>query len=414
MHTNLKYLLLIRMIAISGQVAALLMMKYVFGIDLPLPVVITVIIALGIFTLISWRNLQKVTEISEAAFIFQLCVDLVALTILVFYTGGAVNPFIFLFILPIIFAAASMRAPVTAFLTITAIACYTFLMFFNEPLAHQHKGSSGIELHIWGMWYGFVLSAALVGYFVSRIAGTLRERDAALAHAREEALRTEQVIKLGTLAAGTAHELGTPLSTMAVLAKEIEHQYTDNNELADDLRLIRSQIDRCKEILGKMASDAGQLPALSGHALGVDNYLDEITSEWHQLRHDINFSVNWHGLRPVPRIIADQTVTHAIINVLNNAADASSRSVEIDGTWDANKLTISVRDDGAGISSSTRSRLGQEIVSDKSDGLGIGLFLAQTTLNRLGGKLDLFNLQMGGVLARIELPLEAMLANDTT
>jgi two-component system, sensor histidine kinase RegB len=413
MHENLKYLLLIRMIAISGQVVALVFMHSFLAIELPLLLIVSIITTLGLFTLLSWLYLQKVQLISEPVFILQLIVDLVALTLLVYYTGGSANPFIFLFILPIIFAAASMRTGITAFLTIAAISCYTFLMFFHVPISSHHAQHSGVELHIWGMWYGFVLSAVLVGYFVSRIARTLRLRDLDLSKAREEALRNEQVVTLGTLAAGTAHELGTPLSTMAVLTRELELQYDELPELAEDLRLVRSQIDRCKGILEKMASDAGQLQAVSGHVLRIDHFLEEIAQEWHQLRSDIQFRVNWHGVKPEPHIIADRTLSHAVINILNNAANASSRSVEIEGEWTLDSLTISVRDDGRGLPANTKEKIGQEILSGETEGLGIGLFLAQTTLNRLGGRLEISNLQVGGVLAKIDLPLGSILATKT-
>ena len=304
-----------------------------------------------------------------------------------------------------------MRAALTAVLTLTAVTCYTFLMFFHVPVAQHHAQSSGIALHIWGMWYGFVLSAGLVSYYVSRIAQTLRERDAALATAREEALRAEQMMTLGTLAAGTAHELGTPLSTMAILIKELELEALDDN-IAEDLRLIRSQIDRCKAILNKMSSDAGQQQALAGHVIGIDLYLQEITDEWRLLHSQIDLSISWQGTRPVPLIIADQTLTHAIVNVLNNAADASASSVGVEGRWTANKLILCVRNDGETLSSETQDVLGQEILPGKTEGLGIGLYLAQTTLTRLGGRIMFSNLQPDGVLVKIELPLQTLLADN--
>ncbi len=411
MQNNFNYLLSIRTIAMSGQLLALIAMQQFFGISLPLIPVITILFTLALFTFVSWRYYRHVSEVSESTFTFQLAVDLLALTLLVYYTGGSANPFIFLFILPIIFAAASMRATLTALLTLTAVSCYTFLMFFHVPVAEHHIQSSGIALHIWGMWYGFVLSAGLVSYYVSRIAQTLRERDAALARAREEALRSEQMMTLGTLAAGTAHELGTPLSTMAILIKELELQALDEN-IADDLRLIRSQIDRCKAILNKMSSDAGQLQAVAGHAIGIDLYLQEITDEWRLLRSQINVTVSWQGTRPVPLIIADQTLTHAIVNVLNNAADASASLVEIKGRWTENNFILWVRNDGETLSSETKDLIGQEILQGKSEGLGIGLYLAQTTLTRLGGRIDFTNLQPDGVLAKIELPLQSLLTTS--
>lgn len=133
MHDNLKYLLLIRIIAMTGQLLALIFMRRFFGIDLPILPIVIVFLSLSVFTFLSWLHLQKVQQISEKIFLLQLIVGLVALTFLVYYTGGSANPFIFLFILTIILAAASMRVGITAFLTLTAIACYTFLMFFNVP-----------------------------------------------------------------------------------------------------------------------------------------------------------------------------------------------------------------------------------------------------------------------------------------
>ncbi|NKB35889.1 MAG: hypothetical protein GKR93_01795 [Gammaproteobacteria bacterium] len=411
MQNNFNYLLSIRTIAMTGQLLALVAMHQFFGISLPLMPVVTILFALALFTFVSWHYYRRVSEVSESSFTFQLAVDLLALTLLVYYTGGSANPFIFLFILPIIFAAASMRAALTAVLTLTAVTCYTFLMFFHVPIAEHHTESSGIALHIWGMWYGFVLSAGLVSYYVSRIAQTLRERDAALATAREEALRAEQMVTLGTLAAGTAHELGTPLSTMAILIKELELEALDKN-IAEDLHLIRSQIDRCKAILNKMSSDAGQLQAIAGHAIAIDNYLQDITDEWRLLRSQMNVSISWQGSRPVPVIIADQTLTHAIVNVLDNAADASAKSVEINGRWTEDKLTLCVSNDGKNLSSETKDAIGQEILQGKTEGLGIGLYLAQTTLTRLGGRIDFTNLQPDGVMAKIELPLQTLLASD--
>ncbi len=410
MHNNLKYLLSIRMIAMSGQVLALVLMQRFFAVDIPLAPVITVFTVLSLVTIYSWRRLLNEKEITEKDFLLQLSFDLVALTILVFYTGGSSNPFIFLFILPIIFAAASMPVNITLFLALAAVACYTFLMFFHVPVGHQHESNSGVTLHIWGMWYGFVLSAGLVAYFVSRIARALRQRDRALAEAREEKLRAEQILTLGSLAAGTAHELGTPLSTMAVLVNEMEEEYKNNPEFSEDLHTIRNEIERCKEILGRMASDAGQIQAMEGHAQALDSYLQKTTGDWHSVRNDIKMRVNFHGSNPVPTIIADQTLTQAIINVLNNAADASSHAVEIDGEWTDHSLTISVRDDGSGLPADKSGQLGHAILAGQTRGLGIGLFLAQNTLKRLGGSIDLSDLKVGGVLARIELPLSSLLA----
>jgi len=411
MYLNLKYLLLIRLIAIGGQVIALVSMQRYFAIDLPLLPVIIIISLLGLYTIISWYRFQYQSQISENTFLIQLMVDITALTILIYYTGGSFNPFISLFILPITFAAASLRPVFTTFIALAAVTCYTLLMFFHVPLGNEQSPHSNVQLHIWGMWYGFMLSAGLVAYFVSRIARTLRKQDRALADAREGALRADRVLALGTLAAGTAHELGTPLSTMAILTKELEHEYASQNALVRDLKLLRKQIDRCKDILSRMASDAGQAQADSGKCITVDRFLNEIIDNWRQLRSDVDVKFNWHGDDPAPELIVDKTLSHAIVNVLNNAADASSDTVKIEGEWNKTSLLIKIEDDGHGIPENSHKKIGRTFFSTKTpdEGLGIGLFLAQTTLHRMGGSIQLKNHTDGGVHAEIEIPLARML-----
>ena len=414
MLNNLKYLLLIRFIAIGGLVLALVFLQQVFAVDLPAAPVLLIITALALFTLLSWLRLRNRTEIPDRVFLGQLLVDVAALTLLVYFTGGSANPFIFLFILPVIFAAAAIRPVFSALIALAAVLSYTLLMFFHVPVADQHADHSGVQLHVWGMWYGFILSAGLVAFFVSRIAHALRQRDRALAAAREDALRAEQILTLGTLAAGTAHELGTPLSTMAVLTREMQEQYTDREELSGDLNILREQLDRCKTILANMASDAGQLQADSGHIVSVADFLSGLFEEWQKTSSEVIINVECRGIQPAPLIIADRSLGQAVINVLNNAAEASRSRVELTGNWTAAHLVIGVIDDGQGIPEGYRSELGNKILTDKTSvkGLGIGLFLAQTTLKRLGGEISFSNRASGGLRTQIDLPLNQILAHD--
>jgi two-component system sensor histidine kinase RegB len=411
MILTLKYLLLFRIFALGGQVLALVFMQQLFSIQLPLIPVISVIVVLGIITYFSWGLLQAGKSINNKTFVVQLLVDVIALSVLIYFTGGSINPLISLFILPIVFASASLNLVITTLTALAAVTCYSLLMFYHMPLSHEHAYEGALQLHLWGMWYGFILSAGLVAYFISRIAATLREQERELAEAREDALRADQILALGTLAAGTAHELGTPLSTMAVLTKELEYEHHDKKDLVDNLHLLRNQIDRCKNILARMASDAGQIYASSGQSSSVDVYIDNIISDWRKLRSEININVNLHGQDPAPEIITDQTVTQAILNVLNNAADASTTAVDIECSWSNDSVHIEIRDDGAGVPE-IDSQLGEEIFTTKSPdkGLGIGLFLAQTTLKRLGGSIRFTNLNEGGTHAVIHIPLTPLLA----
>ena len=410
MHLNLGYLLLIRLFAIGGQVLALSYMYFYIGIHFPVRPVVLIITLLSMFTAFSWLVYRDSKEITDRVFVTQLMTDVFALSFLIYFTGGSINPFISLFILPIIFAAASLKPAYTSAITFVAISSYTLLMFFHVPLVNIHIHQGGTQMHLWGMWFGFILTAGLVAYFVSRIGRTLRERDRALAEARENALHAEQILSLGTLAAGTAHELGTPLSTIAILTKELEHEYADQQKLVKDLRLLRQQIDNCKQILARMADNAGQVHANAGHVTAVDNYLDDLIVHWQESRPEARIKIEWQGSLPAPEIIVDQTLTHAIVNVLNNAVDHATNEVHVTGRWDNQKLELEIIDDGKGLEKALLDNLGENIFSTKppEEGMGLGLFLAKSTLNRFGGTLQLHNYHPGGTRAVIELPLNSL------
>jgi two-component system, sensor histidine kinase RegB len=412
MYLNLGYLLLIRLFAIGGQVMALSYMNFYLGIHFPINPVILIITLLSIFTAFSWLIYRGSKKITDHVFVTQLMIDIIALSLLIYFTGGSINPFISLFILPIIFAAASLKPAYTFIITLVAIGSYTSLMFFHVSLDDVHIHTGSTQIHLWGMWFGFILTASLVAYFVARISYTVREQDRALAEAREEALRADRILALGTLAAGTAHELGTPLSTMAVITGELLKDYPDDEELAGELELLKKQIQRCKTILSRMSSDAGQSQADAGNKIKVDSYIQKIINNWQQTRSDIDIDIEFKPSAETPEIIVDRTLTSAIINVLNNAADASSKKIHIVCSWNNANMNIEVIDDGHGIEKQHQPLLGKSIFSTKpsDQGLGIGLFLAETTLNRMGGKISLSNYKDGGAHAEINIPLSLLLA----
>ncbi len=365
MHLNLGYLLLIRLFAIGGQILALSYMYFYIGIHFPVKPIVLIITLLSMFTAFSWLGYRDSKDITDRVFVTQLMIDVLALSCLIYFTGGSINPFISLFILPIIFSAASLKPAYTSVITLAAVISYTVLMFFHVPLSNVHIHQDGTQMHLWGMWFGFILTAGLVAYFVSRIGRTLRERDRALAEARENALHAEQILSLGTLAAGTAHELGTPLATVAILAKELEHEYEDQQGLVKDLKLLRQQVDNCKQILARMADSAGQVHAKSGHAIAIDNYLDDLIDQWKESRPEAQIKTDWQGLLPAPDIIVDQTLTHAIVNILNNAVDHASREVEVTGRWDKQRLELEICDDGEGRVRDLIDNLGESVISSK-------------------------------------------------
>jgi len=413
----LKYLLQLRLLLIGAQALGLAFIGARFDLRVPWGIVVVVLGAMAVYTAWSWLRLRAGRSPDTAEFARQCAADLSALTMLIYYSGGSVNPFISLFLLPIVFAAAALPMRASIGIAISAVACYTLLMFFNVPIggAHDH-GAHGhaVELHLWGMWYGFVLSAGCIAYFVARIAATLRAHDRALARARERALEAERIVALGTLAAGTAHELGTPLATMAILAKDLDTDLAAQPALHASVVTLREQIARCKESLARLAADAGELPADSGRPSTTAEFLGGLLADWQRQQAELDVTIVVEGPQPAPRILADRTLRQALFNVLNNAADASSRHVDARAAWDERAMWLEVRDDGPGIERAVREQVGRRIVSTKGErGLGIGLYLAHSVLSRLGGRVDFATPPGGGTVVHVEVPLAALRTTES-
>jgi two-component system sensor histidine kinase RegB len=257
------------------------------------------------------------------------------------------------------------------------------------------------------MWLNFLLSAVIIAFFIVRMAAAIRARDAELSLQKEEALRNERIVALGTLAAGAAHELGTPLSTMAVVLGEMKNDYADRPELARDISVLRSQVDACKSTITRMIAEAGQARAEGGGERPLNEFLHETLERWRLVRPGVALTENLAGPAPAPAVLTEQTLQQAIVNLLNNAADASPESVELEGSWDRNQLRLEIRDRGPGLSGEAERLAGRGFFSTKpaGEGNGIGLLLARATLERLGGRISLRPRTGGGVCTLLELPL---------
>jgi len=275
---------------------------------------------------------------------------------------------------------------------------------------HAMSDRHYFNLHIFGMWFGFVFSAGLVAFFVVELAIALRKQERSLAEARENALRDERVVALGTLAASAAHDMGTPLGTIAIVAHELEQEYPMHRfpDLHEKTLIIQQQVNRCKGALSVMSASAGELRAESGRIAPVVEYIDDVINQWrtHKPAAKLNFFVA-PAVADQATIIAERTLTHSIINVLNNAAEASplEKGIEFHADWDLNQLSITIRDFGPGLPPELTDLAGKHPVASKKRGLGVGLFLTYSTINRLGGKIRLYNHDAGGACVEISLPL---------
>lgn len=432
---NLQRLFALRNIEIAAQLLAMFVVIEFLDMPLPLQLMLPVSAALAGLNFLTWLRLKRAWPVTDVEFFGQLMLDVAALTALLFLSGGSTNPFVSLYLLPLTIAAATLRWTYTWIMAAVTLACYTLLLFYYVPLgqpgdplapsgvictvggsAHlQHQGQgSDFSLHVLGMWFNFLLSAGLIAFFVVRMAASLRERDSLLASAREEALRNERIIALGTLAAGAAHELGTPLSTMAVVAQELQREYADSPELSDSLRILRSQVDSCKGILTRLVASAGEARAEGGAGQALDDYLNDLLSQWQLVRPAVSVKTEWRGPRPAPAIMAEQTLSQALMNLLNNAADASPGGVEIEGHWNEQELAIEIRDRGPGLTPEVAAKAGEAFFTTKGPGhgLGLGLFLANATIERFGGKVRMFNREGGGACVQVTLPLSRLVTTE--
>lgn len=381
---------------------AILAAERMLAIPLPLPPMLAVWLLLLGFNALAARRAGR-DEMPVAELAGQLAVDLAGMGVLLYLAGGATNPLVSLLLLPVAFAALSLPARWAAGIATLAIALYSFLMLYSLPLPIA-DAERATRLHLAGMWLTFVVSTIMATWFITRMTASIRARDAELAAVREDALRDAQVVALGQLAAGAAHELGTPLATMNVLAGELAQDARLPNDAREDMALLVRQIARCKDIVGGLTRKAGI--ARAGEMQPATDWLDGLLVRWRSLwpRATCTFSIDGSG--EAPRIRVEPAIEQAIVNLLNNAAKLTDGVMALCLDWDAQRLRIAVTDTGPGFPPEILRCCGAEPVSPQGDGAGIGLWLTRAAVERAGGRLGLENTATGG-RAVIELPLRS-------
>jgi two-component system, sensor histidine kinase RegB len=406
-HSQLRRLVTLRSIAVAAQLITLAAVWKVMGLELDWQPMLLTIATLASLNLFSWLRLRNGNPVSNPELFAQLGVDVIALTILLYFGGGSTNPFVSLYLLPLVIAAATLPAGYTWGMAALTAACYSLLMVYYIPLPHIHQhGEDAFDIHVMGMWLGFVISAMVVAYFVVQMAQAVRSRDEMLARVREEILRNERIVALGTQAASAAHELGTPLSTMAVVIGELQHDVTSTQSaLRDNLAILDEQVRACKRILDKIMANAQD----SGAALPrpADTLMAEVVGEWQLLRPTAQYHYRCDSIQPAPILDADATLRAALMNLLNNAADASPQPIEIHARWGSSSFTLEIHDQGAGLSDEVALKAGSAFFTTKKEGRGLGLLLANATIERMGGTVRLSNREGGGATTELTLPIAA-------
>jgi two-component system sensor histidine kinase RegB len=405
---NMGRVLLMRAVLILCQLLMVLLSLLYDGITLSLTPVMAVITLYIIINVISLLSLMGSRGPSEQAYFLQLLVDVLFLTLLLYYSGGYTNPFVSLYLLPLIVVATTLNRRYAWTMSAAVLSCYTLMVFEYQPLfimEGQHGGQFGdFHLHLLGMWFSFALSVGLIVFFIMRMSLNIRQRDMRLAEMHETAERDSYILALGAMAAGAAHELGTPLATMAVVSHELACDFADNKEVSEQTAILKHELARCKQVLSQLSASAGELRAEGELSLAFDRYIRDAVTRWQVMRPQAEVRLDQKSEGEVPELIAGTTLTQALYNLLNNSADAAAQGMVVRFGWDEQQLWLEVHDQGDGFPAYILEHAGQPEISNKGSGRGLGLFLSFAVVDRLGGKLELWNPDQGGACARIVLP----------
>ncbi len=414
-HQNMQQLIQLRWFAVVGQVVTILVVHYGFAIRLPLDHMLQVLTCLALFNMVSLLRSRSHRRVTNGELFLALLVDVATLTAQLYLSGGATNPFVFLFLLQVTLGAVLLKPWSTWTIVVITSICFAGLALFSRPLALPLDHNRGLwSPYIQGMLVCFALNAALLVIFITRISRNLRARDARLADMRQRASEEEHIVRMGLLASGAAHELGTPLATLAVILgdwRRLPH-FSSDPELLTEVAEMELQIQRCKSIVSGILLSAGEARGESSEETTVSTFLDDLIEEWRTTRPIEDFEYDNHFGRDLP-MVSDSALKQMICNVLDNALEASPHWLRLEAANDADALTITVTDAGPGFLPAILKEFGKPYQSSKGrPGGGLGLFLVVNVARTVGGRVAAGNRPEGGAIVKITLPLAAIVLEE--
>jgi two-component system, sensor histidine kinase RegB len=387
-HKHLNMLNILRAFAIIGQIATICYVHYFLQIKLPTRSLYSIILLQISIALFSLMRGIKANNISNLELLVQLLLDMLMLAGLLFFTGGATNPFASLFILHVMIAAVTLPARLAWLVSSLAVTIYTFLIFFNYKLdyLHYHHIGGFFNLHIHGMWIAFLLLCLCVAGFVVRMNNTIKLQNQRL-------VASEQIAAIGGLAANAAHALGTPLATLAILSEEIEPHLK---------KQIQYEVYRCKEIIAQITKTNMQLTITQSQSeLPLKTLLLEIIKSWGDgaiITHNISFKDDL-------ALKINHEMQYILSNIINNALEAGATQIALTTKIVWRNLVLEVMDNGSGFSDI--AKVGTAGFSTKPQGLGMALFIAGDIITRHGGYiLWENNRKSAGAIITIDIPLK--------
>ena len=420
-HQNALLVIQFRWLAVFGQALTVVFGTVLFDLQLPLAPMFGVIGMLVLFNLFSMLRPRPSGQVRNSEMMGELFVDISVLTGLLYLSGGATNPFVFLYVLQVTLGAILLEAGSTWILAAYACLCFGLLTRHYMPLQFgPEQQRTPFDLHVLGMLVCFVLDILLLVIFVGRIGDNMRRRDRHLADLRQHAAEEDHIVRMGLLASGAAHELGTPLATMSVIIGDWRRlpEFRDHPELRAELADLDAELRRIKDIVSGILLTAGEVRGERPVLTTVARFLDDTISEWRGLYPAV--TVDSAVEEPLDNatflrapVVWDTALRQVLFNVLDNAREASPQWIGLSIGCRDGLLSVVIRDRGPGFAPDMLGRIGKPYQSSKSrPGSGLGLFLVVNVLRKFGGTVEVTNGEHAGAVVRLVIPLSAMLFSE--
>ncbi|MBM3507827.1 MAG: ActS/PrrB/RegB family redox-sensitive histidine kinase [Alphaproteobacteria bacterium] len=405
-QVRLQTLVVIRWMAVAGQLGALLFLSFGLEFDVPMALALAAVGASALLNVIVSLRYPASTRLKDAEAALFLTYDTLQLAVLLYLTGGITNPFVVLFLAPVTVSATVLSLRATLWVGLVVVVCVSVVAFFHEPLPWRPEELNLPTLYLFGQWSAISVAVVFFSIYLWRVSAEARRLSDALVETQLTLAREQRLSALGGLAAAAAHELGTPLSTIAMAAKEMAREIPAGQPLRDDADLIGREVRRCREILGRIAQRPEGVSETSLQRISLASLLREASAA-HQ-RDGVTLEI----IAPEgpPEVARRPEIVHGLTNFVENAVDFARTRVTIRAEVRDRDIRIQVLDDGPGMPHDVLGALGEPYVSSREDGegLGLGVFIAKTLLERTGAALNISNRTTGGAQFEIIWPREAL------
>ena len=397
---SLRRLVLIRSVAVSGQALTLLTVHFLLGFRLPLLPALVVVGCSVLLNLLALLYHRAGTRLGETAAAMYLAYDTLQLAVLLYLTGGLENPFAILMLAPVTVAATALSQRPVLVLAALAVAAITVLGLMHDPL--PGRGASPFVFPpdlVLGIWVALVIAISFIGGYTLSVAQEARRLRDAVAATQLALAREQRVSAVGALAAAAAHELGSPLATIAVVAKELARELPADSPYAEDAALLLSQSERCRLILAELAHQPEEDGSSPYTSLPLSALVEAAGVPYHDSRIRLIFATTGDAADDEPQVQRSPEIMHGLNNLIQNAVQFARHEVSVTIFWDRETVTVEVADDGPGFPPHLLGRLGEPYLSTRAsdqDHMGLGIFIAQSLLERSGATLNFDNLIDGG------------------